>query len=141
MVLLYPSVAGSQMLCLTANTVGSGSHFHPEQVTEPPSNSFLSQATNPGSSQRSPRWGSGVMGTSERLGHHRQDRFCSLFFRVCLLFSYFLSDLFISSVHGGFVLLTFPSFHQPSFLFSASLGSNPVTVLFSFCMSFLNSAT
>lgn len=61
-------MAGSQVLCLTANTVGSGSHFHPEQVAEPPSSSFLSQATNPGGSQRSPWWGVGVMGASERLG-------------------------------------------------------------------------
>lgn len=60
-------MAGSQVLCLTANTVGSGSHSHPEQVAEPPSGSFLSQATDPGGKQRNPWWGVGVMGASESL--------------------------------------------------------------------------
>lgn len=52
MVLLCPSVAGSQMLCFTANTVGSGSHFHPEQVTEPPSDS--SSSHKPGKQPEEP---------------------------------------------------------------------------------------
>lgn len=116
-------MAGSQVLCLTANTVGSGSHSHPEQVAEPPSGSFLSQATDPGGKQRNPWWGVRVMGASEAwTSQARQALFTVLqeFAFYFLIFSLiFSSPLFMV----GFVLLTFPCFHQPSFLFSASLGS------------------
>lgn len=65
-----------------------------------PSGSFQSQATDPEASSGTPWWGSG-QGRSESLDATGKTGSVHCSGRVCLLLSYFLSDLFISSFMAG----------------------------------------